>query len=58
MILGLERANELAGEDGGIFMNFANKEVENWHPIRAYCWYVDKIYIVYWFTEDEAQELI
>jgi len=54
MILGLERANELAGEDGGIFMNFANKEVEAWHPIWAYCWYVDKIYIVYRFTEDEA----
>lgn len=33
MILGLERANELAGDESGIFMNFKDKETEQRHPV-------------------------
>ena len=56
MILGLDRANELAGpnEDPNSFMNFSSIETETWHPIRSYVWYVDKVYILYWFSEEEA----
>jgi len=60
IMLGLDRANDIAGpsEDPNTFLNFKSTEGETWHPVRLYCWYVDKVYIVYWFTEDEAWELI
>ena len=44
LVLGLTRASELAGvpERPNDWLTFAEKEIENRHPIRLYCRYVDK----------------
>lgn len=49
LLLGLTRASELAGPANmpNDFMSFRDARVETRHPIRAYCRYVDKIYLLF-----------
>lgn len=60
MILGLQRASELAGPPSAPneFMSFKDVETEIRHPIRLYLRYIDKLYIVFRFSEQESRELI
>lgn len=60
LILGLERANELAGppHSPNNFLQFKDAETETSSPIRLYCRYLDKIYILFRFSDDDANGLI
>ena len=60
MILGQQRASELAGDPNNPneFMAFKDIETETKHPIRLYCRYIDKVYIFFRFTAEEARDLI
>ena len=60
LVLGLTRASELAGlaEKPNDFLKHINIESEERHPIRLYCRYVDKIYILFKFNREQAKELI
>lgn len=60
LLLGLRRANEIAGppSDPNDFMTFKNVETETCHPIRLYCRYIDKLYFVFRFSEQESRELV
>eukprot|EP01084_Bolivina_argentea_P006621 12562_1 len=62
LILGLTRASEIAGnkvEKPNDFLSFnGNLEIENRHPIKLYCRYIDKIYILFKFNKSESSELI
>lgn len=60
LLLGLTRASEIAGPvtSPNEFMSFANLDTEKRHPIRLYCRYIDKLFILFRFTNDEAKELI
>lgn len=59
LILGLQRASELAGPPNqpNEFLQFADEETEAKHPIRMYARYIDKIFILYRFTAEEAKDL-
>ena len=59
LILGLTRATELAGPPGAPneFMTF-NVDTEVKHPIRLYCRYIDKIFILFRFSHEESKDLI
>jgi pre-mRNA-processing factor 8 len=39
-------------------MSFTDVETETRHPIRMYMRYIDKVYIVFRFEEDESRDLI
>ena len=58
-MLGLTRASEIAGppEKPNEWLYFSEKGIEYRLPIRLYCRYVDKIYMVFRFNKDEAKEL-
>jgi len=60
LILGLTRASDLAGPPNlpNDFLSFPDTETETRHPIRLYLRYLEKFYIVYIFTADEAKDLI
>ncbi|CAD8141066.1 unnamed protein product [Paramecium pentaurelia] len=60
LILGLNRAQDLAGpyNNPHEFMTYSNIQQEIRHPIRLYCRYIDKIFMVFRFTSEEARELI
>jgi pre-mRNA-processing factor 8 len=60
LILGLQRASELAGpvHNPNEFMSFQDLETETRHPVRLYCRYIDKIYMIFRFDEDESRDLI
>jgi pre-mRNA-processing factor 8 len=60
LVLGLTRASEIAGPPNSPnnFLTFKSEEVEIHHPIRLYCRYIDRVFIVYKFTEEEARDLI
>lgn len=59
LLLGQERATDLAGpaNNPNEFMQFKSKEVEKAHPIRLYARYLDRIYMLFHFEEDEGEEL-
>jgi pre-mRNA-processing factor 8 len=59
LTLGLGRASELAGppEQPNEFLTFRDVAVETKHPIRLYCRYVDKIFMVYRFTSDQVSSI-
>lgn len=59
LVMGLQRASELAGpsEAPNEFMTFKDIKTEVRHPIRLYCRYIDKLFIVFKFTEDESKDL-
>lgn len=60
LILGLERANELAGPSNqpNQFLQFKDTNAETSSPIRLYSRYLDKIHIFFRFENDEANDLI
>ena len=60
LVLGLTRASELAGPPNSPneFMSFANVETEMKHPLKLYQRYIDKIFIVFRFSQDESKDLI
>ncbi|WKY00888.1 hypothetical protein Q1695_015138 [Nippostrongylus brasiliensis] len=60
LILGLRRASEIAGppQCPNEFLTFQDIATETVHPIRLYCRYIDKIWIMFRFTADEARDLI
>ena len=60
LILGLNRANEIAGpaNDPNEFMTFKDVETETKHPIRLYCRIIDKIYMVFKFSEEDSKDLV
>ncbi len=60
LVLGLQRASELAGPVAmpNDFLQFASPEVETRHPIRFYCRYIDRIYMLVRFEADDARDLI
>ncbi|SBT31059.1 pre-mRNA-processing-splicing factor 8, putative (PRPF8) [Plasmodium ovale wallikeri] len=60
LILGLTRAYDIAGPYNDInnFLTFQNVNIEKRHPIRLYCRYVDKIWILFKFTNEESKDLI
>ncbi|KAL1196538.1 Pre-mRNA-processing-splicing factor 8A [Cardamine amara subsp. amara] len=60
LVLGLFRASEIAGPPHipNKLMNFWDTEVEIHHRTRLYTRYIDKIYIMYKFTKEEAQDVI
>ncbi|OWB80202.1 hypothetical protein B5S32_g4460 [[Candida] boidinii] len=60
LILGLERASELAGAPNmpNEFMEFDSIETQTKSPIRLYSRYIDKIHIFFRFEYDEAEDLI
>ena len=60
LLLGLQRASELAGhpQEPNEFMSFESRKVETRHPVRLYLRYVDKLYMVLRFSEEEGRELI
>lgn len=60
LVLGLHRASELAGPPSSPneFMQFKDRATETRHPIRLYCRYIDKFYVMLRFTVDESRDLI
>lgn len=60
LLLGIPRAQELAGniKSPNVFMQFEDENIEKSHPIRAYCRYFNKIYIVFKFSDEEGLDLI
>ena len=60
LVLGLQRASEMAGPVNmpNDFLQFSSVATETRHPIRLYTRYIDKIYMFFRFTADEARELI
>lgn len=60
LLLGMTRASELAGSPTlpNKYLTFHDTETETRHPIRLYTRNVDKVYIVFRFTAEEAKDLI
>ena len=60
LLLGMTRASELAGPPAlpNKYLTFHDTETETRHPIRLYTRNVDKVYIVFRFTAEEAKDLI
>lgn len=60
LILGLERASELAGpaNSPNEFLQFKSLEQETSSPIRLYSRYIDKIHIFFRFDDENAQDLV
>eukprot|EP00735_Rhodelphis_limneticus_P013308 TRINITY_DN692_c0_g1::TRINITY_DN692_c0_g1_i1::g.28748::m.28748 TRINITY_DN692_c0_g1::TRINITY_DN692_c0_g1_i1::g.28748 ORF type:complete len:2358 (+),score=811.76,sp/Q99PV0/PRP8_MOUSE/82.36/0.0,PROCN/PF08083.6/1.3e-219,PRP8_domainIV/PF12134.3/8.5e-126,U6-snRNA_bdg/PF10596.4/8.9e-94,PRO8NT/PF08082.6/6.6e-81,U5_2-snRNA_bdg/PF10597.4/3.6e-69,PROCT/PF08084.6/1.3e+04,PROCT/PF08084.6/1.4e-48,RRM_4/PF10598.4/1.8e-44,JAB/PF01398.16/9.6e-08,Lipocalin_3/PF12702.2/0.43 TRINITY_DN692_c0_g1_i1:123-7076(+) len=60
LILGLNRASQLAGPPNlpNEFLNFRDVKTETSHPIRLYCRYIDKLYVLFRFDHDDAKDLI
>ncbi|AQZ09897.1 PRP8 (YHR165C) [Zygosaccharomyces parabailii] len=59
LMLGPERAMDFAGpaNDPNEFLQFKHPTVETQQPIRLYARYLDKVYILFHFKENEADEL-
>eukprot|EP00397_Hematodinium_sp_SG-2012_P000264 GEMP01000264.1.p1 GENE.GEMP01000264.1~~GEMP01000264.1.p1 ORF type:complete len:2430 (+),score=545.91 GEMP01000264.1:161-7450(+) len=60
LVLGLTRASDLAGPPAmpNDFMTYTDVETEVRHPVRLYCRFLEKFYIVFRFTKDESRDLI
>ncbi|KAJ1766431.1 pre-mRNA-splicing factor 8, partial [Coemansia sp. RSA 1752] len=60
LILGLQRASEMAGAPNmpNDFLQFRDVETERRHPVRMYMRYIDRVYMVLRFDEDESRDLI
>lgn len=60
LILGLDRATELAGpvQQPNSFLQFKDAATEKSNPIRLYCRYLDKIYMLFRFDREEADDLV
>ena len=60
LLLGLTRASEIAGPPNmpNEFLTFREAKVETRHPIRLYQRYIDRVHILFRFTEDESKDII
>ena len=60
LMLGLQRSSELAGPPSSPneFMSFQDQDTETRHPVRLYCRYIDRFYMIFRFTEQESRDLI
>lgn len=60
LLLGLRRSSELAGPPSSpnSFGAFADAVVERSHPVRLYCRYVDKVYMVLRLDASQCRELV
>lgn len=60
LMLSLQRASDMAGPPAtpNDFLQYKDLETETRHPIRLYCRYIDKFYIFFRFTAEEARDLI
>ncbi|KAK6589199.1 JAB PAD domain [Cryptosporidium xiaoi] len=60
LLLGLPRANQIAGPPNlpNEFSKFNDKKIEVAHPIRIYCRFVDKIYLVLKLSKEDVKELV
>ncbi|KAJ2491268.1 Pre-mRNA-processing-splicing factor 8 [Coemansia sp. RSA 2050] len=61
LILGLQRASEIAGAPSmpNDFLQFKDVETERRHPIRMYMRYIDRVYMLLRFDDqDDSRELI
>ena len=60
LVLGLHRASEIAGppQMPNDFLTFQDVATETSHPIRLYARYIDKIFVIFRFSADEARDLI
>eukprot|EP00767_Chilomastix_cuspidata_P003217 gnl/Chilomastix_cuspidata/3332.p1 GENE.gnl/Chilomastix_cuspidata/3332~~gnl/Chilomastix_cuspidata/3332.p1 ORF type:complete len:3611 (-),score=172.86 gnl/Chilomastix_cuspidata/3332:1097-11722(-) len=60
LLIGLQRANDIAGapEEPNQFLKFPNSATELKHPIRGYMRYFDKVYLIFKFRSEQANELI
>ena len=60
LVLGLTRASEIAGipQRPNEYLTFPDVETETHHPVRLYTRYLDKIYMLFRFDNDEGRDLI
>ncbi|KAJ1982965.1 Pre-mRNA-processing-splicing factor 8 [Dimargaris xerosporica] len=60
LLLGLQRASEMAGPPQlpNDFLQYRDVATEVRHPIRLYARYIDRVYLFFRFTADEARDLI
>lgn len=60
LLLGLTRSSELAGppQMPNEFLTYRDTRTETRHPIRLYTRYINKVYILFRFTAEEAKDLI
>eukprot|EP00173_Palmaria_palmata_P001865 Plantae.Rhodophyta-Palmaria_palmata.ctg2102.p2 GENE.Plantae.Rhodophyta-Palmaria_palmata.ctg2102~~Plantae.Rhodophyta-Palmaria_palmata.ctg2102.p2 ORF type:complete len:194 (+),score=26.48 Plantae.Rhodophyta-Palmaria_palmata.ctg2102:100-681(+) len=60
LILGLRRATEIAGlpTAPNDVLAYRNIGTEVGHPIRMYCRYIDKVYMVFRFDAEEGKDLV
>ncbi|KAJ2508205.1 pre-mRNA-splicing factor 8, partial [Coemansia sp. RSA 1939] len=61
LILGLQRASDMAGSPAlpNDFLQFKDAETERRHPIRMYMRYIDRVYMLLRFDDEEdSRELI
>ncbi|KAJ0236470.1 PROCN domain-containing protein [Hirschfeldia incana] len=60
MVLGSTRASEIAGppQMPNELMTYWDTRVETHHPIRLYSRYIDKVHILFKFTDKEARDVI
>jgi pre-mRNA-processing factor 8 len=60
LLLGLTRSSEMAGPPNhpNDFLCYKSVQAECKHPIRLYCRYVDKIYMLFKFEADDTKDLI
>ncbi|ODQ65863.1 PROCN-domain-containing protein [Nadsonia fulvescens var. elongata DSM 6958] len=59
-LLGLHRASDLAGppQRPNDFLQFQDEATEIRHPIRLYSRYIDRVYMFFRFSAEEARDLI
>lgn len=60
LIIGLQRANELAGptKSPNAFLTYPNTEIETSHPIRIFTRYLDRVYMLLRFSANDARDEI
>lgn len=60
LVLGLTRASEISGPSNlpNDYLTFRDPQIEVRHPIRLYTRYIEKLYILFKFTHEEAKDLI
>uniref|UniRef100_A0A094ZKL4 Pre-mRNA-processing-splicing factor 8 n=1 Tax=Schistosoma haematobium TaxID=6185 RepID=A0A094ZKL4_SCHHA len=60
LVLGLERAAEMCGppQMPNDFLQFQDTATEISHPIRLYCRYVDRFWMFFRFSAEDARDLI
>eukprot|EP00742_Colponemidia_sp_Colp-10_P004444 GILJ01004744.1.p1 GENE.GILJ01004744.1~~GILJ01004744.1.p1 ORF type:complete len:2356 (+),score=385.23 GILJ01004744.1:375-7070(+) len=60
LVLGLGRAADVAGTPQlpNDFLTFKDMDTETKHPIRLYCRYIERFYMVFRFDKNEARDII